>query len=411
MHIRRSTALKVGVASVLAVGAFGPIASATTVPPGTDAGGEGGGDCVVGVSWNNFQEPRWAAWDEPTMKGAIEAGGGSYISTDAQSSVEQQASDVENLIAQGANVLVILAQDGTAILPSVASALSNGVPVIAYDRLIDDPGVLYMTFDNVGVGRTIAEVIYEIVPTGNYVIIKGNSADANADFLRAGMEEVIGDAVAAGDITIVGETYTDNWDAALAQTEMEQFLTETDNDVQAVLSENDSMAGGVDRRPRGPGPRRPGARGGPGRRPARPQPGRSRHTNGECLEGLPHSRRGRWSGRLRALCQPRPRLGYGDRSVHVAGGQRVDVDILRSSADHPRQPRRRPRGGGDRPSDAVPGSRARDGPGVRRHSGVGAGGHRGGGHRPGGHRPGGHRHRDHWRLTTLILDEPCVLRH
>ncbi len=77
------------------------------------------------------------------------------------------------------------------------------------------------------------------------MIIKGNSADANADFLRGGMEEIIGDAVAAGDITIVGETYTDNWDPALAQTEMEQFLTANDNDVQAVLSENDSMAGGV----------------------------------------------------------------------------------------------------------------------------------------------------------------------
>ncbi len=55
--------------------------------------------------------------------------------------------------------------------------------------------MLYLTFDNVGVGRTIAEVIYDLVPTGNYVIIKGNSADANADFLREGMEEVIGDAV------------------------------------------------------------------------------------------------------------------------------------------------------------------------------------------------------------------------
>jgi D-xylose transport system substrate-binding protein len=244
MHIRRSTAFTVGVTSILAVSAIGPVASATTVPPGTDGGG-GGGDCVVGVSWNNFQEPRWAMWDEPAMQGAIEAGGGSYISTDAQSSAETQASDVENLIAQGANVLVILAQDGTAILPSVATALANGIPVIAYDRLIDDPGVLYMTFDNVEVGRTIARVIFELVPSGNYVIIKGNSADANADFLRSGFEEIIGDAVSAGDITIVGETYTDNWDPALAQTEMEQFLTANDNNVQAVLSENDSMAGGV----------------------------------------------------------------------------------------------------------------------------------------------------------------------
>ncbi len=153
MHIRRSTALTLSAASVLAVGAFGPIASATTVPPGTDAGGEGGGDCVVGVSWNNFQEERWAKWDEPAIVAAIEAGGGSYISTDAQSSAETQASDVENLIAQGANVIVILAQDGTAIIPSVANATASGVPVIAYDRLIEDPTALYITFDNVEVGR------------------------------------------------------------------------------------------------------------------------------------------------------------------------------------------------------------------------------------------------------------------
>ena len=83
------------------------------------------------------------------------------------------------------------------------------------------------------------------MPEGNYVIMKGNSADANADFLRAGMEEVIGEAVAAGDITIVGETYTDNWDPAIAQTQMEQFLTAENNEIDAVLSENDGMAGGV----------------------------------------------------------------------------------------------------------------------------------------------------------------------
>jgi D-xylose transport system substrate-binding protein len=90
-----------------------------------------------------------------------------------------------------------------------------------------------------------ARVIFDLVPEGNYVIIKGNSADANADFLRAGYEEVIGEAVAAGDINIVGETYTDNWDPALAQTQMEQFLTSNNNEVDAVLSENDGMAGGV----------------------------------------------------------------------------------------------------------------------------------------------------------------------
>ena len=211
----------------------------------TDDGGSSGGDCVVGVSWNNYQEERWAKWDEPALEAAIDAGGGSYVSNDAKSSAETQATNVENLINQGANVLVILAQDGTAIKPAVASAVSNGVPVIAYDRLIEDAEALYITFDNVEVGRMEAEAVFAEVPSGKYVIIKGNAADANADFLRDGYEEVIGDAVDAGDIEIVGETYTDNWDPALAQDHMEQFLTAESNDIDAVLSENDGMAGGV----------------------------------------------------------------------------------------------------------------------------------------------------------------------
>jgi D-xylose transport system substrate-binding protein len=212
---------------------------ATTEPAAT------GGDCVVGVSWNNYQEERWAKWDEPALKAAIEAGGGTYVSNDAKSSAETQASNMENLMAQGANVIVALAQDGTAIKPAVASAIESGVPVIAYDRLIEDANALYITFDNVEVGRMEARAVFELVPEGKYIIIKGNAADANADFLRAGYEEVIGEAVASGAIEIIGETYTDNWDPAIAQTQTEQFLTAANNDVDAVLSENDGMAGGV----------------------------------------------------------------------------------------------------------------------------------------------------------------------
>jgi len=208
-------------------------------------GTTGGGGITVGVSWNNYNEERWAKWDEPAIQDALQAGGAEYISTDAGSSAEQQLTDVENLISQGADALIILAQDGEAILPAVQSALDQGIPVIAYDRLIEDPGALYITFDNVEVGRMQAEAVLAQVPKGNYVYIKGNSADANADFLRSGQQEVLQDAEDAGDIKNVGETYTDNWDPALAQTEMEQFLTENDNDVQAVVAENDGMAGGA----------------------------------------------------------------------------------------------------------------------------------------------------------------------
>jgi len=214
-----------------------------TTPSGGGASAAAG--CTVGVSWNNYQEERWAKWDEPAIKAAISAGGGKYISNDAKSSAETQASNVDNLISQGAKVVIILAQDGTAIKPAVAKSIQNGVPVIAYDRLIEDPKALYITFDNVLVGKLEAEAVFKAKPKGNYAIIKGNKADANADFLRSGMEQVIGAAVKSGDIKIVGETYTDNWDPSKAQSNMEQILTANKNQVDAVLSENDGMAGGV----------------------------------------------------------------------------------------------------------------------------------------------------------------------
>ena len=250
MRARRIAALVVTGAAVLAAcgsdsdGTASSTAGTTAGSTATSGGGAAGG-CTVGVSWNNYQEERWAKWDEPALKAAIEAGGGTYISNDAKSSAETQASNLENLVTQGAKVLVVLAQDGTAIKPAVTSAIEGGVPVIAYDRLIEEPKALYITFDNKGVGKMQAEAVFKKVPKGNYVIIKGNKADANADFLRSGMDEVIKAAVDSGDIKIVGETYTDNWDPAKAQTEMEQFLTSTSNKVDAVLSENDGMAGGV----------------------------------------------------------------------------------------------------------------------------------------------------------------------
>jgi D-xylose transport system substrate-binding protein len=236
---RRLAVLAVGL--TLLVSACGGTGGGGAASPTTSAAAA----CTVGVSWNNYQEERWAKWDEPAIKAAISAGGGKYVSNDAKSSAETQASNVDNLISQGAKVLIILAQDGTAIKPAVAKSIQNGVPVIAYDRLIEDPKALYITFDNVLVGKLEAQAVFAAKPKGNYAIIKGNKADANADFLRAGMEQVIGAAVKAGDIKIVGETYTDNWDPAKAQTNMEQILTQNQNKVDAVLSENDGMAGGV----------------------------------------------------------------------------------------------------------------------------------------------------------------------
>ena len=189
------------------------------------------------------------------MKKTIEDGGGKFIDADANLKNVQQLTDVDNLINQGAKVLVILAQDNKAILPAVQKAKDANIPVIAYDRLIEDPSgsVLYMTFDNTAVGKAEADAIIAKVPKGNYVLIKGDPGDANAKtFLPAGWDQAgLKDKVASGDIKIIGPadgTYTTAWDTKTATTNMEAIIdaaNSSNQKIDAILAENDSTALGV----------------------------------------------------------------------------------------------------------------------------------------------------------------------
>ena len=129
----------------------------------------------IGVSWNNFQEERWKT-DEAAIKAALAPSGAKYISADAQASPTKQLTDVESLISKGANVIIILAMDSEAILPAVKKANDEGIPVIAYDREIESPNALYLTFDNVGVGRMMAKAVEAAKPAGYYAFIKGDKA-------------------------------------------------------------------------------------------------------------------------------------------------------------------------------------------------------------------------------------------
>ena len=199
---------------------------------------------TVGVSWSNFQEERWKT-DEAAMKAQLEKLGAKYISADAQADSSKQISDVENLIARGCNALIILAYDADAISPAIEKAKAEGIPVVGYDRLIEDPYAFYLTFDNKEVGRMQARAVFNVKPEGNYVFIKGSSTDPNADFLHEGQLEVLKDAMDAGKIKNVGEQYTDGWKPEVAQKNMEQILTANNNKVDAVVASNDGTAGGV----------------------------------------------------------------------------------------------------------------------------------------------------------------------
>lgn len=199
---------------------------------------------TIAVSWKTFQEERWKI-DEAAIKAVVEGAGNTYISTDAQGSAQKQAADIEGLIAQNPDVILVVAFDSDAILPSIAKISDSGIKSIAYDVQFEDPNALYITFDNVGVGRIIAQEIKKVQPEGNYAFIKGDKGDPNATFLFQGMMEVLEADIAAGKIVNVCETFTDGWKPDNAQKNMEQCLTSTNNEVDAVLSENDGMASGV----------------------------------------------------------------------------------------------------------------------------------------------------------------------
>ncbi|MBW8846924.1 MAG: D-xylose ABC transporter substrate-binding protein [Burkholderiales bacterium] len=199
---------------------------------------------VVGVSWSNFQEERWKT-DEAAMKTELSRLGASYVSADAGGSPEKQLSDIDSLLAKGAKVLVILAMDKDAVAPALNKAKARKVPVLAYDRLIEAPEVFYLTFDNREVGRLQAKAVLAVKPKGRYVMIKGSPSDPNADFLRAGQQDALADAVKKGDVKIVAEEYTDGWKPEVAQKNMEQILTRLKGGVDAVVASNDGTAGGV----------------------------------------------------------------------------------------------------------------------------------------------------------------------
>jgi D-xylose transport system substrate-binding protein len=214
--------------------------------PAASGGGAATG-CKVGVSWNNYSQERWKKADEPAMQKAIAAGGGSYVRADANDKAEQQLTDIDSLINQGAKVLIVLAKDDKGILPAIAKATTAGIPVIAYDRLIEDANTFYITFDNKKVGTLMAQTLMKIVPTGNYAVILGAATDPNSAFLRSGMTDAgipkLGDT--SGPIKVVFEKNTDNWDTTNAKNNMEAALNANNNKIDAVLSENDSMATGV----------------------------------------------------------------------------------------------------------------------------------------------------------------------
>lgn len=199
----------------------------------------------VGFSLDTLQEDRWYKDKEAFEKKVLELGG--EVKTLAANGVDSvQIKQAELLIAEGVDILVVVPHNAEVSAEIVDKAHKANVKVVSYDRLIKNADVdYYISYDNKKVGQLQAQEILKKQKKGNFAYIGGAETDNNAVLFREGAMEVLQPYIDKGDIKLVFDKYTDEWQPEIAETNMKQALKENNNDIQAVIAANDGTAGGV----------------------------------------------------------------------------------------------------------------------------------------------------------------------
>lgn len=216
--------------------------------PSTEGASAGSQGIVIGLSMDTLKEARWQK-DRDFFVSRVEEMGGSVKVLSANSDDTRQISDVKSLLTNNVDVLVIVPHDGEAMAEAVREAAKAGTPVIAYDRLITNCDLdLYISFDNVRVGEMQAQYLVDHLPDESktrIVRIYGAPTDNNAKLFKQGQDNVLRPYIERGDIEVIHEDWTVDWDPANAKRIMNAAITRHATDFTAVLASNDGTAGGA----------------------------------------------------------------------------------------------------------------------------------------------------------------------
>jgi D-xylose transport system substrate-binding protein len=174
------------------------------------------------------------------------------IYSNANQDANAQLSQAEAALTNGAEVMVLDPVDSAAAAAIADKAKAQGVPVIAYDRLVlNSDGVnYYISFDNEKVGQLQAQALVDDLNSMGVtdpviVMINGSPTDNNAKLFKQGAHSVFDPLVQAGKLTIAKEYDTPDWSPDQAQNEMQQALTALSNKVDGVYAANDGTASGA----------------------------------------------------------------------------------------------------------------------------------------------------------------------
>ena len=217
---------------------------------------------LIGVAMPTQDLQRWNQ-DGENMKKELEAKGYEVDLQYAGNEVSTQVSQVENMIANGDELLVVASIEGDSLGTVLAQAKENNIPVISYDRLIMNTDAIsyYATFDNYLVGKTQGQFLVDALDLDNtdgpYNIefVTGDPGDNNVNFFFGGAMDVLQPYIDEGKLVVPSgqidfETVaTANWSTETAQSRFENILSSYYADgtnLDAVLASNDSTALGVE---------------------------------------------------------------------------------------------------------------------------------------------------------------------
>lgn len=199
----------------------------------------------IGFVLDTLEEERWYN-DKQLFEDEVKALGGQVKTLAANGLDEVQLTQAQLLIDEGVDVLVVVPHNADAASKIVEVAHKNDVKVISYDRLITNSDLdYYISFDNEKVGELQATELVGSVSKGNYAYIGGAETDNNAILFKKGAMSVLQPLIDKGDIQLVYDQYTDEWNPKVAERNMTTALKQSGNRIDAVIAANDGTAGGA----------------------------------------------------------------------------------------------------------------------------------------------------------------------
>jgi D-xylose transport system substrate-binding protein len=163
----------------------------------------------------------------------------------ANNDTSVQQRQAEQALTQGAKVLVVIPIDGESSAIIADTAAEEGIPTIAYDRMINSANTkFWVQADLEGMGYDQAmHVINNTADGDTLVMLKGSPTDPNAAVIHNGQLRALTPLYESGARVMGYENWTEGWDPAIARRSMDQALTILNNGVQGVVSSNDGNAG------------------------------------------------------------------------------------------------------------------------------------------------------------------------